>query len=95
MLDGRDLEYRERSSHTCCKKGLLVNRFPKCQFPCQLSGEECETSTCLRDLYSSFSQEELDNALQSILRDFSELRLQESFGTTQKQRSVDFDNGEG
>ena len=25
----------------------------------------------------------------------SELRLQESFGTTQKQRSVDFDNGEG
>ena len=26
---------------------------------------------------------------------FSELRLQESFGTTQKQSSVDFDNGGG
>ena len=25
---------------------------------------------------------------------FSKLRLKQSFGTTQKQRSVDFDNGE-
>ena len=47
-----DLEYQEHSSNTCCKTALLGNRFPKCcQFPCQLSGEECETSTSQWEIF--------------------------------------------
>ena len=49
----------------------------------------------VRDLYSSFSEEELDNALHSILRDFPNCGYRRAFWATQKQRSVDCDNGEG